>query len=66
MATLTLVQAQDRYVERVLACRTGHARRVRRSAWRELAAWARNHGYDERTVCLDADDMLKLEQVAGE
>lgn len=66
MANLTLVQAQDRYVERVLACQTGHARRVRRGAWRELAAWAREHGYDAQIVCRDADDVLKLEQAAEE
>lgn len=66
MANLTLVQAQDRYVERVLSCQTGHVRRVRRGAWRELAEWAREHGYDAQIVCRDADDMLKLEQGADE
>lgn len=64
MVSLTLVQAQDRYICRVLACNTGHARRVRRAAWRELAEWARKHGYDPTIVCLDADDMVKLEQTA--
>jgi hypothetical protein len=66
VTNLTLVQAQDRYVGRVRSCQTGHARRVRRAAWRELAEWARKHGYDERTVCVDADDMLKLEQGVDE
>ena len=66
MANLTLVQAQDRYVERVLSCQTGHVRRVRRGAWHELAEWARRHGYDAQIVCRDADDVLKLEQVAEE
>lgn len=66
MANLTLVQAQDRYVERVLACQTGHVRRVRRGAWRELAEWAHAHGYDAKIVCRDADDVLKLEQAAEE
>ena len=63
---LTLTQAQDRYVERVLACQTGHARRVRRGAWRELSEWANKHGYDGQIVCRDADDMLKLEQLVAE
>lgn len=66
MANLTLVQAQDRYVARVMACQTGHVRRVRRGAWRELAEWAHAHGYDAKIVCRDADDVLKLEQEADE
>lgn len=64
--SLTLVQAQDRYIERVLSCQTGHVRRVRRGAWRELADWARKHGYDEKIVCKDANDVLKLQQTSEE
>ena len=66
MENLTLVQAQDRFIERVLACHTGHVRRVRRAAWHKLAEWARKHGYDATVVCRDADDVLKLEQAADE
>lgn len=63
---MTLIQAQDRYVKRVLACHPGHVRRVRRGAWRELAKWALKHGYDAQIVCRDADDVLKLERAAEE
>lgn len=62
--TLTLIQAQDRYIQRVMTCKNGHIRRVRRSAWRELATWAKTHGYESKIICKDADDMLKLEQTA--
>lgn len=62
--SLTLVQAQDRYISRVMACHSGHARRVRRAAWRELSRWASSHGYDPKVVCRDADDVLALERGA--
>ena len=63
---MTLTQAQDRYVERVNRCHTGHFRRVRRGAWNELWTWAEKHGYDPRIVCTDADDMMMLERNAEE
>lgn len=59
---MTLVQAQERYINRVLSCQTNHIRRVRLAAWKQLAKWAENHGYDGRVVCKDADDVMKLER----
>lgn len=61
---MTLIQAQDRYIARVTGCHTGHIRRVRRSAWKQLSTWARSHGYDANIVCKDAADMAKLEMAA--
>ncbi len=61
----TLIQAQDRYIERCTGCHPGHARRVRRAAWKELFCWAEKRGMDGKRICRDADDVLKLE-VASE
>ena len=67
MATgMTLTQAQERFITRVNSCQTGHFRRVRRGAWKELTGWAEKHGYDGQTVCRDADDMATLERQAVE
>lgn len=60
-ASMTLIQAQMRYIERSMSCHTGHVRRVRRSAAKELKAWAVKHGYDPDVVHRDAKDMLELE-----
>lgn len=58
---MTLIQAQDRFIERVVSCHPGHRRRVRKAAWNELYAWAEARGYDARAVCRDAADMAALE-----
>lgn len=63
---MTLTLAQERFIKRVNGCHTGHVRRVRRAAWKELSAWASDHGYDPKVVCRDADDMAKLERDADE
>lgn len=60
MTTLTLIQVQQRYIDRLLHCHPGHARRVRRAAGRALCRWAAAHGYDPAVVLRDADDMLTL------
>jgi len=57
---VTLVQAQQRYVDRLLHCHPGHARRVRRAARRTLWRWASVRGYDPATVVRDAHDMVVL------
>ena len=61
---MTLTQAQDRYIERANSCQTGHFRRVRRAAAKELRAWATRHGYDASVVWKDAHDMAELERNA--
>jgi len=60
----TLIQAQQRYIDRVAACHPGHARRVARAAWSELYNWAVARGMDARAVCQDAKDMAQLEAAA--
>lgn len=58
---MTLIQAQQRYINRVNGSHPGHARRVSRSAWSELYKWAEMRGMDARAVCLDAKDVAALE-----
>lgn len=61
---MTLIQAQDRYIQRVNGCHTGHRRRVTRAAWRELSGYAEQHGMNARQVCIDARDMAELKRNA--
>ena len=61
---MNMIQAQDRYISRVLSCHPGHARRVARAAWLELFKWAAARGMDARAVCQDAKDMAALERIA--
>jgi hypothetical protein len=65
MAT-TLIQAQQKYIDRVNGCHPGHQRRVARAAWSELFKWAESRGMDARPVCQDAKDMARLEQECDE
>ena len=58
--TMTLVQAQQRYIDRLLQCHPGQVRRVRRAAGRTLWRWASVRGYTPAVVLRDADDMLTL------
>jgi hypothetical protein len=58
---MTLIQAQQRYINRVLKAHPGHVRRVIRAAWKELYTWAAARGMDAAAVCTDAHDMCKLE-----
>ncbi|MAF04719.1 MULTISPECIES: hypothetical protein [Herbaspirillum] len=66
MSKLTLIEAQTRYIDRVLAAHPGHVRRVTRSAWSQLFKWAEARSYVGSVICRDADDMLKLEQMADD
>ena len=61
---MTLIQAQQRYIDRAMSCYTGHVRRVRRAACAELKAWEQKHGYDADAIHRDARDMLELELAA--
>lgn len=62
--TLTLIQAQERYIQRVNSCHPGHKRRVARAAWEQLTNWAYTHGYSEgwKVICQDAKDMARLQR----
>ena len=63
---MTLIQAQQRYTDRVLRAHPGHQRRVRNSAAAELKAWAVKHGMNPVEVYRDARDMLELELACEE
>ena len=63
---MTLIQAQQRYIDRVAAAHPGHQRRVARAAWSELFKWATARGMDARAVCQDAKDMAALEMASDE
>lgn len=60
---LTLAQAQDRLIKRVVEAHQGHQKRVLAAARKQLFAWSIAGGYtqDEAiVVCNDACDMLSL------
>lgn len=60
MPTMTMIQAQQRYIDRVLTCHPGHRNRVRRAATRILCRWASARGYNPAVLLRDAHDMLLL------
>lgn len=59
---MTLIQAQERYIQRVNSCHPGHMRRVARAAYRQLRLWATKRGMDPAAIYRDADDMARLER----
>lgn len=61
---MTLIEAQQVYIDRVNSCHPGHFRRVSRAAWAQLYAWAEKRGMDAYAICKDAKDMAALEQIA--
>lgn len=63
---MTLIQAQQQYIDRVARCHPGHQRRVAKAAWAALYKWAESRGMDARAVCQDAKDMAVLEQACEE
>lgn len=66
---ITLIQAQERYIERVKNAKAGHVNRVRRAARKQLGEYLEKTGASQMTrmqVIKDADDMLKLEENADE
>jgi len=63
---MTLIQAQQNYIDRVIRCHPGHQRRVSRAAWSELYQWAEARGMDAAAICKDAKDMATLEMECDE
>lgn len=66
---MTLIQAQQRLIQRINNCHPGHQARVRRSACRELTAYLERTGTpkDQRAAIVrDALDMAKLEAGSDE
>lgn len=63
---MTLIQAQERYIQRVNSCHPGHMRRVSRSAHSQLHQWASKRGMDPVAICKDAKDMARLERSCDE
>lgn len=63
---MTLIQAQQRYIDRSMRAQPGHQRRVRNAAAAELKAWATKHDMDAVAVHNDARDMLELELASDE
>jgi len=61
---MTLIQAQQRYIDRAMTCHPGHQRRVRNAAAKELKIWAIKHGFDPDVVHKDAKDVLELEIIS--
>lgn len=59
---LNLIQAQERYIDRVNACHEGHFRRVRASARKQLRKWAESRSMAADQIIKDADDMATLER----
>lgn len=69
MMKLTLIQAQERYIERVKNAKSGHVNRVRRAARKQLGEYLEKTGASQITrmqVVQDADDMIKLEANADD
>ncbi|WP_374514050.1 hypothetical protein [Niveibacterium sp.] len=65
-SSTTLIQAQQRYIDRCLTAHPGHVRRVANAAAGELKAWATKRGYDPAAVHRDAKDMLELERASDD
>lgn len=65
---MTLIQAQERYMERIRSAHPGHVKRVRRSAHKQLGAYLEKQGtpaLQRYQVIKDAEDMLKLDSGEG-
>jgi hypothetical protein len=61
---MTLIQAQQQYIDRVTGCQPGHRSRVARAAWSALYKWAESRGMNAKAVCQDAKDVATLEQAS--
>jgi hypothetical protein len=65
----TMIAIQDDYIARVLACSTGHWRRVKRAARHSAFAKLTKLGFTIEQcspIISDADDVAKLERLAAE
>jgi len=63
---MTLIQAQQKYIDRVTQCHPGHKRRVGQAARAELYQWAEARGMDAEAICKDARDVANLELASDE
>lgn len=63
---MTLVQAQQKYIARVVNANPHFAKRTRNAAWAELWKYAESKGMDAKAVCKDAKDMAALELACDE
>jgi len=59
---MTLIQAQQQYIDKVRDCSKNTAAGARLSFFK----WAKKHGYDPVVVQHDALDVLELERIARE
>jgi len=57
---LTLIQAQQRYIDKVKNLATGCGKEIAVGARLEFCRWAKRHGYDTTVVLNDARDMVEL------
>lgn len=60
MNTMTLDQAQQRYIDKVKRLRPGCGKQIAVGARLELSRWAKRHGYDPVVILHDAYDMVEL------
>lgn len=61
---MTLIQAQERYIERIRNAHPGHVNRVRRSARKQLGAYLEKQGTPQiqrLQLIRDSEEMLSLE-----
>lgn len=61
---MTLIQAQQRYIDAMKAIAGTINKRVAVGARLTLCSFAKKHGYDATVVLNDARDMLELEVAA--
>ena len=61
---MNMIQAQQRYINRVNSCHQGHRNRVHKSAQSELSMWLKANGYQamREQIINDAIDMANLEK----
>lgn len=65
----TMIEIQEAYMAKVMACTTGHVRRVKRGAHKAARLTLEQMGYTTEQamqIIRDAQDMVVLEQTAGE
>lgn len=63
---MSLIQAQQKYIDRVVNANPNFIKRTRKAAWAELYRWAESKGLDAKAVCNDAKDVANLELLCNE
>lgn len=58
---MTLIQAQQRYIEKMKPLRASCNKKKAVGARLELCRWAKRNGYDPVIILNDARDILELE-----